>query len=96
MPAGSFTPARLHHEVGDLLGGAGPLQSTPTRSSLKASRSISSLSLAEKAGINPYQREHDAAVRYLIVKGYVEPYPNPSRSLYRMTNKGLEEILGSP
>ena len=96
MPAGSFTPAWLHHEVGDLLGGAGPPQNTPTRSSLKTSRSVSSLTLAEKAGINPLQRDHDAAVRCLIVQVYVEPYPIPSRSLYRMPNKGLEEILGGP
>src|SRR3712207_8068350 len=37
----------------------------------------------------------DEAVQYLIDNGYVEPYPNPPSGLYRMTNKGLEEILGN-
>ena len=54
------------------------------------------IKVAEKAGINPYQREYDEAVRYLIDRGYVEPYPNPSHGLYRMTNKGIEELLGNP
>jgi hypothetical protein len=45
------------------------------------------------AGVSPYQREYDEAVEYLIDDGYMEPYPNPSRGLYRMTNKGLEEVL---
>jgi hypothetical protein len=43
--------------------------------------------VAERAGINPYQREYYEAVRYLIDNGYVEPYPHPSHGLYRMTNK---------
>jgi hypothetical protein len=51
--------------------------------------------VAERAGINPYQREYDEAVRYLIDNGYVEPYPHPSHGLYRMTNKGIEELLGN-
>lgn len=65
------------------------LHSTPTRQ-------VSPIKVAEKAGINPYQREYDEAVRYLIDRGYVEPYPNPSHGLYRMTNKGIEELLGNP
>jgi hypothetical protein len=33
-------------------------------------------------------------VASLPSNGYVEPYPNPSHGgLYRMTNKGLEEVL---
>jgi hypothetical protein len=62
----------------------------------KPTREIKPFEVAEKAGVNPYQREYDETVRYLIDYGYVEPYPNPSRELYRMTNKGLEEILGNP
>jgi hypothetical protein len=61
----------------------------------KPTREIKPFEVAEKAGLNPYQREYEAAVRYLIDNGYVESYPNPSRGLYRMTNKGLEEILGN-
>jgi predicted transcriptional regulator len=48
------------------------------------------------AGINPYQRDYGEAVRYLIDHGYLESYQNSSRGLYRMTNKGIEEILGNP
>jgi hypothetical protein len=58
-------------------------------------REVEPFEVAEKAGINPYRREYDEAVQYLIDNGYVEPYPNPSSGLYRMTNKGLEEILGN-
>ena len=61
----------------------------------KPTREIKPFEVAEQVGINPYQYEYDEAVRYLIDNGYVEPYPNPSPGLYRMTNKGLEEILGN-
>ena len=61
----------------------------------KPTREIKPLQVAEKAGINPYQREYAEAVRYLIDNGYVEPYPNPWHGLYRMTNKGIEELLGN-
>ena len=62
----------------------------------KPTRQVIPIEVAEKAGINSYQREYDEAVRYLLDHGYIEPYSNPSHLLYRMTNKGLEEILGSP
>ena len=52
--------------------------------------------MAENAGINPYQHEYDEAVLYLIDNGFVEPYPNPSYGLYRMTNKGIEALLSNP
>jgi hypothetical protein len=51
--------------------------------------------VAEIAGVNPYQRKYDEAVQYLLDHGYIEPYPNSSYWLYRMTNKGLKEILGN-
>jgi hypothetical protein len=38
-------------------------------------------------------------VRYLLDHGYIEHYPNEAVSalgLYRVTNKGLEEILSNP
>ena len=59
----------------------------------KPTRQVIPFEVAEKAGINPYQREYDEAVRYLIDNDYLEPYPNPAYSLYGMTNKGLEEVL---
>jgi predicted transcriptional regulator len=62
----------------------------------KPTREIKPFEVAEKAGINPYQHEYDEAVRYLIYNGYVEPYPNPSHGLYRMTNKGIEALLSNP
>jgi hypothetical protein len=62
----------------------------------KPTREIKPFEAAEMAGINPYRREYDVAVRYLIDNGYVEAYPDPSCGLYRMTNKGIEELLGNP
>ena len=59
----------------------------------KPARQAIPFEVAEMAGVSPYQREYDEAVEYLIDDGYMEPYPNPSRGLYRMTNKGLEEVL---
>jgi hypothetical protein len=59
----------------------------------KPTRQVIPFEVAEMAGVSPYQREYDEAVGYLIDDGYMEPYPNPSRRLYRMTNKGLEEVL---
>ena len=61
----------------------------------KPTREIKPFEVAEKAGISPYQYEYEAAVRYLIDNGYVEPYPNPSQGLYRMTNKGIEALLSN-
>ncbi len=62
----------------------------------KPTREIKPFEVAEKAGINPYQHEYDEAVRYLIDNGYVEPYPNLSHGLYRMTIKGIEALLSNP
>jgi hypothetical protein len=59
----------------------------------KPTREIKPFEVAEKAGINPYQREYDEAVQYLVDNGYIEPHPGPSYWLYGMTNKGLEEVL---
>ena len=61
----------------------------------KPTREIKPFVVAEKAGLNSYQREYEAAMHYLIDNNYVEPYTNHSPGLYRMTNKGLEEILGN-
>ena len=72
------------------------LHVTPEQLHGKPTREIKPFEGAGKAGINPYQHEYDEAVRYLIDNGYVEPYPNPSHGLYRMTNKGIEELLGNP
>jgi predicted transcriptional regulator len=62
----------------------------------KPTREIKPFEVAEKAGINPYQHEYDEALQHLIDNGYVEPYRNSSHGLYRMTNKGIEELLGNP
>ena len=62
----------------------------------KPTREIKPFEVAEKAGINPYQREYDEAVDYLIDNGNIEPYPGTSQLLYKMTNKGIEELLGNP
>jgi hypothetical protein len=59
----------------------------------KPTREVIPFEAAGKAGINPYQPEYDEALRYLLDHGYIEPCPGSSHSRYRMTNKGLEEIL---
>ena len=61
----------------------------------KPTRAVVPFEVAEQAGINPYQREYDTVVRYLFDHGYIEAYPNPLPGFYRVTNKGLEEILSS-
>ncbi len=62
-------------------------------------REVEPFEIAEKAGINPYSREYDIAIRHLLDHGYMEHYPNEAVTalgLYRVTNKGLEEILSNP
>lgn len=59
----------------------------------KPTREVIPFEVAEMAGVNPYQREYDEAVQYLVDNSYIEPCPGSSYGLYRMTNKGLEEIL---
>jgi hypothetical protein len=52
--------------------------------------------IAQKAGFNPYSREYERGVQYLLDHGYIEHYPNEAVTalgLYRVTNKGLEEII---
>jgi hypothetical protein len=65
----------------------------------KPTREVVPFEVAEKAGISPYQREYDEALQYLLNHGYIETYPNAaptSQELFRITNKGLEEILSHP
>jgi hypothetical protein len=72
------------------------LQATREQLHDKPAREVEPFEIAEKAGINPFSREYDAAIRYLLDHGYIEHYPNEAVSapgLYRVTNKGLEEIL---
>ncbi len=59
----------------------------------KPTRQVIPFGVAEKAGVSPYQREYDEAMRFLLDNGYIEQYPNSSYWLYRVTNKGLEEVL---
>jgi hypothetical protein len=65
----------------------------------KPTREVVPFEVAEKAGISPYSREYDEALQYLLNHGYIETYPNvapTSQELFRITNKGLEEILSTP
>jgi hypothetical protein len=75
------------------------LQATREQLHGKPTREVEPFEIAQKAGINPYSREYDSGVRYLLDHGYIEHYPNEAVSalgLYRVTNKGLEEILSKP
>ena len=62
----------------------------------KPTREIKPFEVAELVDINPYRYEYEEAVRYLMGNGYIEPYPNPSHGLYRMTIKGIEALLSNP
>ncbi len=75
------------------------LQATREQLHGKPTRQVEPCEVAEKAGINPYSREYETTIRYLLDHGYIEHYPNEAVTalgLYRVTNKGLEEILGNP
>jgi predicted transcriptional regulator len=75
------------------------LQATREQLHNKPTREVEPFEIAEKAGINPYSREYERAMRHLLEHGYIEHYPNEAVSalgLYRVTNKGLEEILSNP
>ncbi len=75
------------------------LQATRDQLHDKPTREVEPFEIAQKAGINPYSREYERGVRYLLDHGYIEHYPNEAVSalgLYRVTNKGLEEILSNP
>jgi hypothetical protein len=72
------------------------LQATREQLHGKPTREVEPFEVAEKAGINPLSREYETAMRYLLDHGYIEHYPNEAVTalgLYRVTNKGLEEIL---
>jgi hypothetical protein len=75
------------------------LQATRDQLHEKPTREVEPFEIAQKAGINPYTREYDIAMRHLLAHGYIEPYPNEAVSalgLYRVTNKGLEQIISNP
>jgi inorganic pyrophosphatase len=75
------------------------LQATRDQLHDKPTREVEPFEMARKAGINPCSREYETAMRYLLDHGYVEHYPNEAVSalgVYRVTNKGLEEIISNP
>ncbi len=69
------------------------LHATREQLHTKPTRQVIPFKVAEMVGVNPYKREYDEAVKYLVDNDYLEPYPDLSYWLYRMTNKGLEEVL---
>jgi hypothetical protein len=42
----------------------------------KPTREVEPFEIAHKAAINPFSREYDTAIRYLLDHGYIEHYPN--------------------
>ena len=75
------------------------LQATRDQLHGKPTREVEPFEIAQKAGINPYSREYDAAVRCLLDHGYIENDPNQAVTalgMYRVTNEGLEQILSNP
>jgi hypothetical protein len=85
-------PAGAHRMVADETARR-LLHATREQLHTKPTRQVIPFEVAEMVGVNPYQREYDEAVQYLVDNDYLEPYPDPSYWLYRMTNKGLEEVL---
>jgi hypothetical protein len=74
-------------------------QATREQLYAKPTREVVPAEIAQKAGFNPYSREYERGVRYLLDHGYIEHYPNEAVTalgLYRVTTKGLEEILSNP
>jgi inorganic pyrophosphatase len=74
------------------------LQATREQLHAKPTREVEPAEIAQKAGINHYSREYETAIRYLLDHGYIEHYQNvdgTALGLYRVTNKGLEEILSN-
>ena len=74
------------------------LQATREQLHGKPTREVEPSKAAEKAGISPYSREYKTTMRYLLDHGYIERYQNvdvATLGLYRVTNKGLEEILSN-
>ncbi len=72
------------------------LQATREQLHGKPTREVEPFEIAEKAGINPLSAEFDTVMGYLLDHGYIEHYQNETATalgLYRVTNKGLEEIL---
>jgi hypothetical protein len=69
------------------------LHATREQLHTRPTRQVIPFKVAEMVGVNPYKREYDEAVQYLVDNDYLEPYPDLSYWLYRMTNKGLEEVL---
>jgi hypothetical protein len=65
----------------------------------KPTREVEPSKVAQKADISPYSHEYETAMRYLLDHGYIEHYQNADVTvlgLYRVTNKGLEEIISNP
>jgi hypothetical protein len=52
------------------------LQATREQLQDKPTREVEPAEIAQQAGINPYSREYDTALRYLLDHGYIEHYPN--------------------
>ncbi len=74
------------------------LQATREQLHGKPTREVEPTEIAQKAGINQYSREYETAIRYLLDHGYIEHYQNEAVTAlrrYRVTNKGLEEILSN-
>jgi hypothetical protein len=75
------------------------LQATREQLHGKPTGEVKPFKIAEKAGVNPYSREYDTAIRYLLDHGYIERYQNEADTalgLYRVTNKGWKRFLATP
>jgi hypothetical protein len=75
------------------------LQATREQLHGNPTREVEPFKIAQKARVNPYSREYERGIRYLLDHGYLERYQKEAVTvlgLYRVTNKGLEEILSNP
>lgn len=74
----------------------GLLHATREQLRHEPTRQVDPRKVAMLAGIDPYRMRYAEAVGYLLDHDYIEEYPDRPYGLYRVTNKGLEEILRHP
>jgi hypothetical protein len=58
-------------------------------------REVHTLKAAEDVGVDPYRIEYVRILGYLLDHGYLESCPYYPPGLYKVTHKGIEEILRS-
>jgi hypothetical protein len=75
------------------------LQATREQLHDKPTREVEPFKIAQKAGINPYSREYERGIRYLLDHGYIERYQNEAGTalgLCRVLIRDWKRFLATP